>query len=113
MRTEYARIWEFVVVPDHAYDFERAYGPFGDWVQLFRRSTLFLRLALHRDLQEPRRFMTIDYWESQESIEGLRGRYAAEFEALESRCERYFDHRAAIGRFEMLRYGQYRAIGPR
>jgi len=104
---------EFIVVPDFVIDFQRAYGPFGDWFQLFRRSPSFLRLELHRDSHASRRFVTIDCWESGEFVDSLRAAHAAEFEALEARCQRYIEHQLMTGRFEIVRYHASRAIGPR
>jgi heme-degrading monooxygenase HmoA len=93
-------MWEFIVSPEHAGVFERTYGPSGDWAQLFRRAAGYLRTELHRDRSQPHRFITIDYWESKESWEAFRTRFAEEFEALDRRCAAWTTHEAQIGRFE-------------
>lgn len=85
--TEYMYIWEYVVSPDHVGAFENAYGPDGEWVQLFRRTPGYGRTELHRDRADGRRFITIDYWESESAWQAFRAKFAAEFEALDTRCE--------------------------
>ena len=96
----YVYIWEFIVAPEQRDAFERTYGPSGDWVQLFRRATGYLRTELHRDRSQPQRFITIDYWESKEAWEAFRTRFAHEFEALDGKCAAWTTHEAEIGRFE-------------
>jgi quinol monooxygenase YgiN len=99
---QYVYLWEFIVSADHASAFERAYGPAGEWVQLFRRAPGYLRSELHRDLSRPLRFITIDYWESKEAWEAFRTRFAAEFEALDAKCRAWTTAEAEIGRFEPI-----------
>jgi len=31
-------VWEYIVPPNNSEAFQRAYGPDGDWAQLFRRA---------------------------------------------------------------------------
>lgn len=100
MAKPYVYIWEFIVAAEHVGAFERAYGPSGDWVQLFRRGAGYLRTELHRDRAQPQRFVTIDYWESREAWEAFRTRFAEEFETLDAKCLTWTTREAEIGRFE-------------
>jgi heme-degrading monooxygenase HmoA len=100
MKAGYVYVWEYLVSADHVRAFERTYGPAGDWVELFRRAPGYLKTELHRDRAQPRRFITIDYWESKEAWEAFRGSSAAEFEALDARCEAWTIRETEIGRFE-------------
>lgn len=96
----YAYIWEYRVRPEHVAEFERAYAPDGDWVQLFRHADGYLRTELHRDRRQSHRYVTIDYWESAEAWETFRGRMSQEFEALDARCDGYTLEETEIGRFD-------------
>ena len=93
-------MWEFIVSPEHTQAFERAYGPAGEWVQLFRRSPGYLRTELHRDRSQPQRFVTIDHWESKQAWEAFRARFGAEFESLDAKCEAWTTRETELGRFE-------------
>jgi heme-degrading monooxygenase HmoA len=99
----YVYLWEFLVAPDSVAAFERAYGPSGDWVLLFRRATGYLRSELYRDLLDRQRFVSVDYWESRAAWEEFRARFAAEFEALDARCEALTLRETELGRFEPVR----------
>lgn len=100
VKAGYMYMWEFLVAPAHVDAFERAYGPAGDWVALFRRAPGFVRTELHRDLTNPLRFITIDHWESQAVWQAFRARFASEFEALDAHCDAWTTRETEIGRFE-------------
>ena len=72
-------------------------------VQLFRRASGYQRSVLYRDLLDPRRFVSVDYWESRAAWEEFRARFAAEFEALDARCEALTLRETELGRFEPVR----------
>lgn len=96
----YVYIWEFSVSPAHTSAFERAYGPSGEWVQLFRRAPGYLRTELHRDRSQPHRFITIDYWESKNAWDAFRARFAPEFDALDAKCATWATSEINLGHFE-------------
>ena len=100
MSPHYVYLWEYDVPAEHAAEFEQAYGPQGDWVQLFRRGRGHLGTELHRDLQRPERYLTIDRWESRAAWEAFRAAFAREFEDLDARCGKWTRREAEIGRFE-------------
>jgi heme-degrading monooxygenase HmoA len=99
----YAYLWEFQVAPERVAAFERAYGPDGDWVALFRRAPGYLRSELLRDLGEPQRFVSIDHWETRAAWEEFRTRFAAEYAELDARCEALTLHERELGCFEPVR----------
>ena len=94
--------WEYLVAPDKTGMFVRFYGPAGDWVQLFRRAPGYIRTELHRDRSNLQRFLTIDYWESQDAWQEFRRQFAEEFEALDAKCEEFTSRESEIGRFEPI-----------
>ena len=97
---EYVYIWEFIVAPEHTRAFEHTYGPSGEWVQLFQRAPGYVRTELYRDRSQPRRFLTIDHWESKEAWETFRARFAVEFAALDDTCTAWTTREVEIGRLE-------------
>jgi hypothetical protein len=62
-------LWEFEVKPGSTIRFEKAYGPAGDWAQLFRAHSKYQRTCLLRDLSRENFYLTIDSWLSQSSYE--------------------------------------------
>jgi heme-degrading monooxygenase HmoA len=98
----YTYVWEYVVRPDRIEPFLRTYGPAGEWVQLFRRASGYIRTELHRDRSDPRRFLTIDYWESADHWQAFRSQFAQEFEELDAKGERLTEREEEQGRFELV-----------
>ena len=45
-------------------EFERAYGPEGEWARFFMQADGFVGTELLRDLDEPGRYLVIDRWET-------------------------------------------------
>jgi len=98
----FAYIWEYSVRPECVAEFEAAYGPDGDWVQLFKRAEGYRRTELHRDRHDSVRYLTIDYWDSAQAWEEFRQNLAAEFDALDARCEAYTTSEHELGRLDPL-----------
>lgn len=104
-RRGYVAAWEYVVRPACITEFERIYGSNGEWVRLFRRAPGYQRSELHRDRSQPKHFLTLDFWESREACERFKAAYAAEYEALDTRCETLTEREREIGRFEPVDLG--------
>lgn len=99
MSESYTCIWEYRVAAEQVDAFVRAYAPEGEWVRLFRRAAGHVRTELHRDRAHPLRFVSVDHWESERAWQEFRARFAAEYEALDAKCEALTTHEAEIGRF--------------
>ena len=48
-------------------EFERAYGPDGEWAAFFKQGAGYIGTELLRDLDEPDRYLVIDRWETREA----------------------------------------------
>jgi heme-degrading monooxygenase HmoA len=84
----FVTLWEFEVKPGSEELFERAYGPEGAWVRLFRRDARYRGTRLLRDVGVERVYVTMDSWESREAYEEFRETFAAEYAAIDRECER-------------------------
>jgi len=98
----YIYLWEFIVAREHVAEFEQAYGDDGEWVKLFRRAAGYLRTELIRDRWNPLRYLTIDYWESEDAYDAFRSEFSKEFAALDSKCAEWTTSEREIGRFTSL-----------
>jgi heme-degrading monooxygenase HmoA len=45
-------------------EFERVYGPDGEWAQFFRQGRGYIGTELLRDVEAPSRYLVVDRWES-------------------------------------------------
>jgi heme-degrading monooxygenase HmoA len=95
----YAYLWSFQVAPQCQAEFERIYGPDGDWAQLFRRAAGYRGTWLLRDVAEPGRYVTVDRWQDEAAWQSFRTRFAAEYQALDQRCEGLTLQEQALGRY--------------
>lgn len=95
-------VWEYTVKREAQADFERMYGPQGDWVQLFQKSEGYLGTELHHDISEELRYVTADYWVSQAARDAFRGQFAQEFRELDQYCETLTEREIFLGDFVSL-----------
>ena len=96
----YFILWEFVVHADSRAEFERSYGPRGEWVRLFERDPGFLGTQLLRDAQDPSRFLTLDRWTDRQAYEDFLRGHETEYRALDLRCESLTLRESPLGTFE-------------
>jgi heme-degrading monooxygenase HmoA len=95
----YTYLWEFLIEPERLEEFQRHYGPRGTWVGLFRQSPGYLETLLLQDAREPRRFITIDRWESEEAYQSFRARFAREYAELDARCQHFTTRETSLGQY--------------
>ena len=98
----YVYVWAFQVKPDCQGQFEKTYGPTGEWVRLFQKATGYLRTELLRDRSTPGRYLTIDYWESEVSHRQFRQEFDGNFRALDKQCEDLTESEELVGHFALL-----------
>ena len=98
----YVAIWEFRGNPEFSADFEKAYGPDGDWARLFGRANGYLGTELLRDRDDHNRYITADYWQSRESYDAFQAGFAEEYAAVDAKFAAYSDQERLIGHFDAV-----------
>lgn len=93
-------VWEFIVNADKAAEFEAVYGSSGEWAKLFAGSEGYLQTQLLRDASNLQRYVTLDLWISRQAHDDFRRQHAAEYQALDTRCERLTLKEVRLGDFE-------------
>jgi heme-degrading monooxygenase HmoA len=83
----FVTLWQFEVKPGSEELFEKAYGPDGEWVQLFRRDPRYRGTRLLRDVGRERVYLTMDEWESRAAYGDFQKRFTAEYAKLDRECE--------------------------
>lgn len=92
-------IWEYIVKEEHLEEFKRIYGLAGNWVQLFRRADGYIATNLHQDISDPKRFITVDFWNTKEDRNNFRKQFSKEFELLDQHCESFTEREKLMGDF--------------
>ncbi len=95
----YVIIWEFESTTARQSEFERAYGPAGDWAKLFQCAPGYLGTELLRCSQGEARYFTLDRWDVHESFAAFQQNHAREYETLDERCEGLTVRETRIGGF--------------
>lgn len=95
-------VWEFVVKEEARGQFELAYGPGGAWSKLFARYPGFRGITLLRDTENPRRYLTIDLWDTEAQREQVLAERKAEYSDLEAAFGDWTESKAEVGIFRVL-----------
>ncbi len=95
-------LWEYDVKQGCEDQYERVYGPAGDWAQLFRRDPAYQRTLLLRDPFRGHTYVTCDFWDTREAYELFLRINSDAYSALDERCEELTSAERKIGAFEQL-----------
>jgi heme-degrading monooxygenase HmoA len=94
-------VWEFVVKEEARGQFELAYGPGGAWSKLFARYPGFRGTTVLRDTKNPRRYLTVDFWETEAQWEQALAECQAEYANLDAAFGEWTKSRAEVGIFSV------------
>ena len=96
--------WEYIVKEGFREEFQRVYGPGGDWEQLFKKADGYIKTDLHQDMSNKKRYLTIDYWSTNVHLDNFLIHYSKEYSLLDERCEKYTSQESLIGNFDLLNH---------
>jgi heme-degrading monooxygenase HmoA len=96
---EYVIVWEFRVRQEQAAEFIQKYGPEGAWARFFRGSAGYIKTELVRDVASDFRFLTLDYWQTEEEFKRFREQNLAEYERLDKEFEGLTESETRLGAF--------------
>jgi heme-degrading monooxygenase HmoA len=92
-------VWQFRVRAGCEAEFERAYGPAGEWARLFARAGGYAGTELLRDAAAPGRYLTIDRWASAGDLDRFKADHRDDYEALDAACIEWTEEETALGAF--------------
>jgi heme-degrading monooxygenase HmoA len=98
----YVILWRFRPLIGRESEFERAYGPSGEWALLFRHDDGYLGTELLRRSDDSREYLTLDRWVSRAAYETFRVRWSSEYRRLDGRLEELTEEESPLGSFEAL-----------
>jgi heme-degrading monooxygenase HmoA len=100
-RGVFAIIWRYMVSEDHEDEFRRAYGPRGDWINLFALAGGYLGTELIR-CEEPGSYVTVDRWEDKTQFDDFMAKAREEYKALDVRLSALTTSEELIGRGSLV-----------
>jgi len=98
----YLRIWQFQVNAEWEAEFERVYGPPGEWAHLFRRASGYEGTELMRSVDTRGRYITIDRWNSESAFLDFKTQFAEEYHAMDQACEHFTQSETDLGDYLRL-----------
>jgi quinol monooxygenase YgiN len=95
-------VWRFRVKPGREAEFERVYGPAGEWERLFATDSKYRGTVLVHDAARAGSYVTIDTWASRAAYESFLAWNRAAYTALDRRCEELTEEETAIAAGESV-----------
>jgi heme-degrading monooxygenase HmoA len=88
-------------VPDPD-EFERVYGPEGEWAAFFKSGRGYIGTELLRDVELSQRYLVIDRWESPEAYNDFVEAHRAEYMRRVDETVFRHEHELRLGTFESV-----------
>ena len=98
----FVALWEYEVKPGYEKRFEKAYGPDGDWVRLFRGDLHYQETRLVREAFRLGVYLTMDFWNSREAYEKFIATHRGEYKALDAAGEELTNSERRLGWYELV-----------
>ena len=83
-----------------AREFERVYGPDGEWAEFFRGGAGYVGTELLRDIETPDRYFVVDRWESRDAYNAFVEQHREEYMRRVDDTAVYYDQELRLGTFE-------------
>ncbi len=81
-------------------EFERVYGPDGEWAEFFRSGRGYVGTELLRDAEVPGRYLVIDRWESAEAYNAFASEHRDEYMRRADESRFHYVQELRFGTFE-------------
>jgi heme-degrading monooxygenase HmoA len=85
-----------------AAEFERVYGPDGEWARFFRQGRGYVGTELLRDVEAPSRYLVVDRWESADAYNAFVGERREEYMERVDATRYSYDSELRFGTFESV-----------
>jgi heme-degrading monooxygenase HmoA len=90
----------FVYDVSDADEFERIYGPDGEWAAFFAGGRGFVGTELLRDVEQPGRYLVVDRWETREAYQAFVEAHREEYMRRVDDTVFHYEQELRIGSFE-------------
>ncbi|HEY2390586.1 MAG TPA: antibiotic biosynthesis monooxygenase [Candidatus Angelobacter sp.] len=96
---QYVIVWEFLVRQDRQQEFVEKYGPEGLWARFFQGSAGYIKTELVKDVSKDGRYLTLDYWQTEEEFSRFKQQNLAEYERLDKEFAGLTESETRLGAF--------------
>jgi heme-degrading monooxygenase HmoA len=95
-------VWQYEVKEDGRARFELAYGPGGVWSNLFARAPGYRGTALLRDIEDPRKYLTVDMWDTEVQFQDFLDQHREQYAELDAALDDLLVSEARLGVYRLL-----------
>jgi heme-degrading monooxygenase HmoA len=81
-------------------EFERVYGPNGEWAAFFRQGRGYVGTELLRDVELAGRYLVVDRWESAEAYNEFVAEHRDEYMRRSDESTFHWEHELRLGTFQ-------------
>ena len=81
-------------------DFERAYGPEGEWAEFFRGGEGYVGTELLRDVETPGRYLVVDRWDTREAYQAFVDGHRDDYMRRVDETVFHYEQELRVGTFE-------------
>jgi heme-degrading monooxygenase HmoA len=99
--TMFVILWHLEVKPGNLARFEKAYGPKGQWVQLFRRDAHFRDTQLLHDPSNDLCYFTLDCWDSETAYRAFLANNKRAYDELDASLQGLTANERHVVSFEL------------
>jgi heme-degrading monooxygenase HmoA len=85
-----------------AAEFERVYGPEGEWASFFKGARGYVGTELLRDLEQAGRYLVVDRWESREAYTDFAAAHRDEYMRRVDETAYLYERELRFGTFESV-----------
>jgi heme-degrading monooxygenase HmoA len=83
-------------------EFERVYGPDGDWAEFFGQGRGYVGTELLRDVEQPGRYLVVDRWESGDAYNAFVEQHREEYMRRVDETVFLYDQELRFGTFDTI-----------
>jgi heme-degrading monooxygenase HmoA len=83
-------------------DFERVYGPDGEWAEFFRAGAGYVGTELLRDIETPGRYLVVDRWDTREAYQAFVDAHRDEYMRRVDETVFHYEQELRVGTFESV-----------
>ncbi len=95
-------LWEFEVKSGKEQCFEKAYGPEGPWVSLFKHDVHYRQTQLLKDPSRPGIYFTLDFWNSESDYFHFKHSNQSTYASIDKDMEKLTIRERNLGCFQQL-----------
>jgi heme-degrading monooxygenase HmoA len=83
-------------------EFERVYGPDGEWAEFFKSGRGYVGTELLRDVEHPTRYLLVDRWDSADAYNAFVEEHREEYMRRVDETAFYYAQELRLGTFESV-----------